>query len=88
MSMDAAWATADICMGGMTLINLPACALLGKIAFDCLKDYESQKKSGKNPVFKAESVGFDEGELDFWNYTYFPMKIMMEMPQRIFFKNS
>lgn len=67
ISMDAAWAMADIMMEGMTLINLPACALLGKIAFDCLKDYESQKKSGKNPVFKAESVGFDEGELDFWN---------------------
>ena len=47
MPMDAAWAMADITMGGMTLINLPVCALLGKIAFDCLKDYESQKKAGQ-----------------------------------------
>lgn len=57
---------ADITMGGMTLINLPVCALLGKIAIDCLKDYEAQKKSEKNPEFKATSIGFDEGELDFW----------------------
>lgn len=64
--MDAAWAVADITMGGMTLINLPVCVLLGKIAIDCLKDYEEQKKLGKNPVFKASSLGFGEDELDFW----------------------
>ena len=49
--MDAAWAMADITMGGMTLINLPACMLLGKVAIDALRDYEKQKKKGKNPVF-------------------------------------
>ena len=64
--MDAAWAMADICMGGMTLINLPVCVLLGKIALDCLRDYETQRKEGKNPIFKAKSIGFGEGELDFW----------------------
>ena len=65
--MDAAWAMADITMGGMTLINLPTCVILGKYALGCLKDYEKQKKEGKNPIFKAESVGFGEDELDFWN---------------------
>ena len=64
--MDAAWAMADITMGGMTLINLPVCVLLGKIAIDCLKDYESQRKAKKNPVFKASSIGLDEEELDYW----------------------
>ena len=64
--MDAAWAMADISMGGMTLINIPVCILLGKIAFDCLKDYEKQKKEGKNPIFKAESIGLNEEELDCW----------------------
>lgn len=67
MPMDAAWAAADICMGGMTLINLPVCALLGKIAFDCLKDYETQKRDGKNPVFKSNSIGLNEEEFDFWH---------------------
>lgn len=64
--MDAAWAAADITMGGMTLINLPVCALLGKIAFDCLRDFEKQKKAGKNPVFKSSTIGLNEEEFDFW----------------------
>ena len=65
--MDAAWAMADITMGGMTLINLPACMMLGKIAIDALRDYEKQKAAGKNPEFKAENVGLKRGELDYWN---------------------
>lgn len=64
--MDAAWALADITMGGMTLINLPTCMLLGKIAIDCLRDYERQKKAGQVPVFKASSIGMNEEDLDFW----------------------
>ena len=64
--MDAAWAMADITMGGMTLINLPVCMLLGKIAIDCMKDYEKQKKEGKKPVFKGSTIGLNEEELDFW----------------------
>ena len=64
--MDAAWAMADITMGGMTLINLPTCMLMGKIAIDCLRDFEKQRKSGKNPVFKAANIGLDEKKLDTW----------------------
>ena len=64
--MDAAWAMADITMGGMTLINLPCCMLLGKVAIDALKDYEKQKKEGKNPVFRGRDIGISEDELDFW----------------------
>ena len=48
--MNAAWAAADITMGGMTLINLPVCMLLGKVAIDTLNDYEEQKKKGLDPV--------------------------------------
>ncbi len=65
--MDAAWAMADITMGGMTLINLPACMLLGKVAIDALRDYEKQKKKGKNPVFHASNIGLSRKELDYWN---------------------
>ena len=64
--MDAAWAAADITMGLMTLINLPTCVFLGKTALDCLKDYETQKKSGQNPVFMASNIGMNEEELDTW----------------------
>ena len=64
--MDTAWAMADITMGCMTLINLPVCVILCKRAIDCLKDYETQKKAGKNPVFKANSIGLNEDELNAW----------------------
>ena len=65
--MDAAWAMADITMGGMTLINLPACMLLGGVAIRALRDYEKQKKAGKNPVFRGSDIGLDEEELEYWN---------------------
>ena len=64
--MDAAWALADITMGCMAFINLPACTLLGKVAFDVLKDYEQQKKKGVTPEFHAKSIGLNEQDLDFW----------------------
>ena len=64
--MDAAWAMADITMGGMTLINLPACMLLGKIAIDTLKDYEKQKAQGKDPEFLGSDIGLNPDELDMW----------------------
>lgn len=64
--MNAAWAAADITMGGMTLINLPSCMILGKVAIDTLKDYEKQKKEGKDPLFNARDIGLNEAELDFW----------------------
>ena len=64
--MDVAWDMADIFMAGMTLINLPVCVILGKIAINCLKDYEMQKKLGKDPVFKGKSIGLNEDELEFW----------------------
>ena len=64
--MDAAWAMADITMGGMTLINLPSCMLLGKVAIDALKDYERQRKQGLKPVFKARDIGLNEEEIDYW----------------------
>ena len=64
--MDAAWASADITMGLMTLINLPCCFILFNTAGKTLADYEKQKKEGKNPVFKASAIGLDESKLSFW----------------------
>ncbi|MCR5402382.1 MAG: alanine:cation symporter family protein [Butyrivibrio sp.] len=64
--MNAAWAMADITMGGMTLINLPCCMMLGKVAVDALADYERQKREGKNPEFFSRNIGLNENELDFW----------------------
>ncbi len=64
--MNAAWDLADITMGLMTLINLPACFLLGNTALHALRDFEKQQKMGKNPEFHAKDIGLDDSNLDFW----------------------
>lgn len=66
MSMDAAWALADILMAVMCLINLPACVALGGVAVKAAKDYQDQKAAGKNPVFHARDIGMDDSKLDYW----------------------
>lgn len=66
--MDACWALADITMGGMALINLPACAVLGGVAFKALKDYEEQRKAGRNPAFISRRIGMDQEKLDYWKH--------------------
>ncbi|MCM3584426.1 alanine:cation symporter family protein [Mesobacillus maritimus] len=50
------WNLADLFMGIMALINIIAISLLGKIAFSALKDYQSQRKQQKDPVFFADSI--------------------------------
>ena len=57
---------ADVLMGVMALINLPVILILGGTAMRALNDYLAQKKTGKNPVFKAASIGLKE-KTDFWN---------------------
>ena len=65
----AAWALADISMGGMTLINIPACMVLGGTAFKALRDYEKQQKEGKDPIFHSKDIGLNEDDFDFWKET-------------------
>ncbi|GKV56561.1 sodium:alanine symporter [Sporosarcina sp. NCCP-2222] len=66
LDFSIAWDTADVLMGIMALINIPIILILGRTAFKCLDDYTKQKKEGKNPVFKAKSIGLKE-KTDFWN---------------------
>lgn len=64
--MAACWDLADITMAGMTLINLPACVILGRVAINALRDYECQRKVRENPQFSARSVGLENEDLDYW----------------------
>ena len=66
MEMGAVWAIADILMAFMCFINLPACIVLSKTAIAACKDYEKQKKAGKNPVFHSADIGLDSSTLDCW----------------------
>lgn len=61
-----AWGIADVLMGLMCLINIPACLLLGNIAIKAGKDYERQRKAGQNPVFKAADIGIDSNQVEYW----------------------
>ncbi|MDE7377199.1 MAG: alanine:cation symporter family protein [Muribaculaceae bacterium] len=55
-SLDAVWAFADLTMAAMTICNLSALAVLGKYAVACLRDYRSQLRAGKDPVYHASTI--------------------------------
>ncbi|WP_071027446.1 alanine/glycine:cation symporter family protein [Peptoniphilus raoultii] len=61
-----AWDISDLLMGIMAIINLPTILILGNRAIACLKDYEKQKKTGRNPVFHSADIGISE-KLDYWS---------------------
>ncbi|MBQ4572620.1 MAG: alanine:cation symporter family protein [Clostridia bacterium] len=66
LSADLLWGIADVTMGAMTIINMPVILYLGKYAFRALKDYEVQRKAGKEPFFRAKSIDLPD-KTDFWN---------------------
>ena len=51
VNADAVWAMGDIGYGLMAWANIIAIALLAPKAVALLKDYEKQKKEGKDPAF-------------------------------------
>ena len=65
LSADLLWNIADITMGAMTIINIPVILILSKYAFRALKNYEKQRKEGKEPVFHGKDIGMDNTEC--WN---------------------
>ena len=66
LSADLLWGIADVTMGAMAVINIPVIIILGKHAFNALKDYEKQRKAGKDPVFKAANIGLGYTSVDCW----------------------
>lgn len=65
MEFGVAWDTADVLMAAMALINIPTIFLLKEAVVDAMEDYKDQKRDGKNPRFKASSIGLKE-DTDFW----------------------
>lgn len=64
-SLDLVWSLGDLFMALLTACNLYAIARLSKYAFRLLDDYRAQKKAGKNPVFRRETL--PELELEGWD---------------------
>lgn len=63
-SASLAWALGDLGVGLMAWLNIIAILLLSRPALRCLRDYEAQKKQGKDPVFKAADI--DVSNTDLW----------------------
>lgn len=66
-SLEFVWGMADIFMGLMTLCNLLAIFLLGKYAIRLLKDYQTQRKAGKNPVYHSSTIPEIADETECWS---------------------
>lgn len=62
VNADIIWTMGDTGAGIMTWLNIIAVALMSKQAFAIFKDYEEQKKQGKDPVFHPEQFGIDDPE--------------------------
>lgn len=60
VNADAVWAMGDIGYGLMAWANIIAIALLAPKAVALLKDYEKQKKEGKDPTFDLAEFGIEE----------------------------
>ena len=66
MKAELAWNLSDFTMAIMVLLNFPALMILANTAIKVLKDYEAQKKQGKEKIyFYAPSIGIHD--TDCWN---------------------
>ncbi len=60
-----AWDIGDLGVGLMAWFNIIAILLLQKPALAALKDYEKQRKEGKDPTFVPEDIGVTNAHI--WN---------------------
>jgi AGCS family alanine or glycine:cation symporter len=58
-----AWTLGDIGVGIMSWLNIVAILLLQKPAMQALRDYEAQKKAGKDPTFDPDALGIKNATL-------------------------
>jgi len=63
-----AWDLGDMGVGIMAWLNVIAIVILQKPALLAFKDYEKQKKAGKDPVFDPVALGIKDAE--FWEHEY------------------
>lgn len=67
MSLDLVWGFADITMAMMTLCNLAAIFMLGKYAIILLKDYQRQRREGKDPVYHSSTIPEISSKTECWS---------------------
>ena len=60
VNAEVIWAMGDTGAGMMAWLNIIAILLLSKKGLSIFKDYEEQKKAGKDPVFEPEKFGIED----------------------------
>ncbi len=65
LSAGLLWSVADVLMGCMVIINIPVILYLSKYALRALKDYETQRREGREPVFRAKDIDLPH-KVDYW----------------------
>lgn len=65
-TLEVAWGLVDIFMAIMTICNVVALLFLGKYALRLLDDYIRQRREGRNPVFRKESMPDIADDLEAW----------------------
>jgi AGCS family alanine or glycine:cation symporter len=63
-----AWDLGDMGVGIMAWLNVIAIIILQKPALLVFKDFERQRKEGKDPVFSPSELGIKNA--DFWENEY------------------
>lgn len=63
-SADLAWDMGDVGVGLMAWVNIIAILLLSPQVFRCLKDFETQRKAGKDPTFDPDKANLPQAT--FW----------------------
>lgn len=67
VSLQTAWSIVDICMGMMTLFNLVAILLLSNKVFRLLRNYQQQRREGKEPQFHRSMMPDIEKDIECWD---------------------
>lgn len=62
-SVGLMWGLGDIGFGSMSYLNLIAIVLLSKPLLRTFKDYERQRKEGKDPIFDPRKAGVDNADI-------------------------
>lgn len=61
-----AWNLADLALGSITFFNMLVVVLLVKPVKAMLKDYEEQKKAGKDPYYDPDKLSFKGVDVELW----------------------
>lgn len=66
MTLTAAWSMIDLCMALITICNLIAITMLFPQVRSLVRDYISQRRQGKSPVFHRDTMPEVKQHLDAW----------------------